>query len=544
MATTKSKTINNLPAKTTPADTDIAAIGNTGTANMRKVTFANIANYILNKLTSKSYSALTTTAKTLTGAINELKSGSATKDEIAPKQIASITDLSTVPLGSQGYAQFDASVSPTGGTAYFTYWCTGVNDRRSIYAIYTAESKARMFVNVLHDSAATTWKGWREIPAMVDVDANTAGRLGVLVNVNLDDMHTDATCGLYWINTTSSDITGTKPVDANGGHGLFIVKKQTTVWRQFYVSISNNNLPVAVWRQYDNTNNVWTAWTSNWMHKTVANSPHFNTAGINSATLLTADTDVNQLLTGEYYWASASTRPGANIPDNTAVRGRIWAIDSGGSDVYCTQICYTSNYNWFVRYCTSRSAYTWTDWRAIPTRAEVDANTAGRIGMIQDPCDLDDYKTDAHCGIYWLNCTIANIANKPTEVAQGLLFVMKQSDKYIRQFYVSVTNTLNTDSKFRYYNATSDTWTTWNDGTWWSRFRPQSYQLVYGSMTGITENQDLNDMKSPGNYYCGLGTIAVTLANCPVSNAGFSMHVEQFAGGTNWRFRFPDLVRT
>lgn len=49
----QTKTINSLPAKTTPVDTDIAAIGNTGTANMRKVTLLSIANYILNKLPVK-----------------------------------------------------------------------------------------------------------------------------------------------------------------------------------------------------------------------------------------------------------------------------------------------------------------------------------------------------------------------------------------------------------------------------------------------------------------------------------------------------------
>lgn len=80
-----------------------------------------------------------------------------------PKQLSGITGLSDIPLGSNGYAQFDASVSPTGATAYFTYWCTGTNDRRSIIAVYTADSTAKAYVNVLHNSDGVTWKGWKSI---------------------------------------------------------------------------------------------------------------------------------------------------------------------------------------------------------------------------------------------------------------------------------------------------------------------------------------------------------------------------------------------
>lgn len=81
----------------------------------------------------------------------------------APKQLSGITSLSDIPLGSNGYAQFDASVSPTGATAYFTYWCTGTDDRRSIIAVYTADSVAKAYVNVLHNADGVTWKGWKSI---------------------------------------------------------------------------------------------------------------------------------------------------------------------------------------------------------------------------------------------------------------------------------------------------------------------------------------------------------------------------------------------
>lgn len=116
-------------------------------------------------------------------------------------------------------------------------------------------------------------------------------------------------------------------------------------------------------RQTASGGNTWTDWQK--VNTNDANGPHFATGGSISGTLLATDTDINQLLTGEYYWASASYRPSANIPDNTAVRGRLWALDSGGQDIYCAQILYTSNFNWFVRYCTSKSSYAWTEWKQI-----------------------------------------------------------------------------------------------------------------------------------------------------------------------------------
>lgn len=129
-------------------------------------------------------------------------------------------------------------------------------------------------------------------------------------------------------------------------------------------------------------NGVWAdAWIK--VGSAESNSPHFGTGTSAAGTLLATDTDINQLLTGEYYWASASYRPSANIPDNTAVRGRLWALDSGGQDIYCAQICYTSNFNWYIRYCTSKSSYTWTEWKQMVTRDEFAALEA-RVAALEN----------------------------------------------------------------------------------------------------------------------------------------------------------------
>ena len=44
-----------------------------------------------------------------------------------------------------------------------------------------------------------------------------------------------------------------------------------------------------------------------------------------------------------------------------------------------------------------------------------------------------------------------------------------------------------------------------------------TYALKGG--TAILENADLNDYRTPGNYYCDSDSIVATLKNCPVSHA-------------------------
>lgn len=74
------KKITALQENTTAADNDLYVIGNAGSATMRKFTFANLANAVRDKLKTLQFNsgtnALTTTNKTLPGAINELNTKS------------------------------------------------------------------------------------------------------------------------------------------------------------------------------------------------------------------------------------------------------------------------------------------------------------------------------------------------------------------------------------------------------------------------------------------------------------------------------------
>jgi len=70
------KLMTDLTAKDAPSDTDLVAVGNNGSSALRKLTFASIANAIKTKLLTWTFTNLTTSSKTLPGAVNELNSNS------------------------------------------------------------------------------------------------------------------------------------------------------------------------------------------------------------------------------------------------------------------------------------------------------------------------------------------------------------------------------------------------------------------------------------------------------------------------------------
>ena len=75
------KKITDLATDAEVTDSDLMAVGNAGTSILKKLTFGNLANYIRDKLKTLTFSsgtnALTTTNKTLPGAVNELNSKAA-----------------------------------------------------------------------------------------------------------------------------------------------------------------------------------------------------------------------------------------------------------------------------------------------------------------------------------------------------------------------------------------------------------------------------------------------------------------------------------
>lgn len=66
-----------------------------------------------------------------------------------------------------------------------------------------------------------------------------------------------------------------------------------------------------------------------------------------------------------------------------------------------------------------------------------------------------------------------------------------------------------------------------------------SMDNVYGYGNAITSNSNLNDYTHPGSYYCQNATVAGSLTNTPISNAGFRLVVESL---TNTDVRFIQTI--
>ena len=69
------KVITALTEKTAAEDTDLFVVGDRGTATMKRFSFSALLSTIQEKLGTLTFPSLTTSTKTLPGAINELNSG-------------------------------------------------------------------------------------------------------------------------------------------------------------------------------------------------------------------------------------------------------------------------------------------------------------------------------------------------------------------------------------------------------------------------------------------------------------------------------------
>lgn len=72
--TITTKKVTDLTENSAPADEDLILVGNAGTAVLRKIKWSNILAAIKTKIASWAFDTLTTTDKTILGALNELNS--------------------------------------------------------------------------------------------------------------------------------------------------------------------------------------------------------------------------------------------------------------------------------------------------------------------------------------------------------------------------------------------------------------------------------------------------------------------------------------
>ena len=78
---------------------------------------------------------------------------------------------------------------------------------------------------------------------------------------DIDQMNTPEACGVWWLNISDTDVSGTKPTAAGQGI-LFVLRQSQNAYRQTYIGITQNQ---KVWNRYYNTNSAsWSAWAQEW----------------------------------------------------------------------------------------------------------------------------------------------------------------------------------------------------------------------------------------------------------------------------------------
>ena len=113
------KTVTELDEKTAPVDTDLFMAGDAGTATLKKFKWSNLLSAIKAKIAAWTFDTLTTTDKTLPGAVNELNSNM-TNRFFTPE---TTTNLNTI--SNSGIYWFNESCS--GNPANINGFCLHLN---------------------------------------------------------------------------------------------------------------------------------------------------------------------------------------------------------------------------------------------------------------------------------------------------------------------------------------------------------------------------------------------------------------------------------
>ena len=164
------KKMPDLVERTELDDTDLVAVGMSGTGTLRKSTIATLAAKIRDKLTSLTFSTFGTTAKTIPGAVNELNSGKVSNIDSAVisngTELPANADLnsyttvgvyysptgarsetiSNTPVTNAGYKLIVAQAGYTGTTYLVQIAILGAASNQCIY---------------MRNRTTSAWSGWR-----------------------------------------------------------------------------------------------------------------------------------------------------------------------------------------------------------------------------------------------------------------------------------------------------------------------------------------------------------------------------------------------
>lgn len=155
----------SLPSKTSPSNADMFLLEDT--EDTKKINYSALADAILNKLTSKTYSGLDTSAKNLVSAINELNSKS-------KGYILGITVTSTDTLKFKG--RFDSNT-------------LGNGDRQSVLMFGDANASTVYGVLRIYGNGTVQWRGYAQ-SGEVTASMDSKG----IISVNLPEVAYDTFC--------------------------------------------------------------------------------------------------------------------------------------------------------------------------------------------------------------------------------------------------------------------------------------------------------------------------------------------------------------
>ena len=158
------------------------------------------------------------------------------------------------------------------------------------------------------------------------------------------------------------------------------------------------------------------------------------------------------------------------------------------------------------------------------------------VQVVQENLDLNNI---IETGIYFFPQAYTPV-NIPVGVNGWLLVMKGSSSDIVKQvWYRQGTANANSYNTFERYKAGD----TWGD---WTRFLTEKdyYSALNIGNTNILENDDLNNYLTPGVYTCMSSTIANTLANCPHIGSNFKLIVNKNRGNNDTFYGYQMIVGT
>lgn len=161
MAASGETNFASLTEKTTPASGDMFLMEDS--EDTKKINYDKLADAILNKLTSKTYSGLETTAKNFVTAINELNSNKAESInnylDAGGQSIFDVIKATGTPIGIYAYTNIDdipESSDPKANYIRIIKMREAMVILKNGYALYAASASAGQWVQVWYKFSGTT----------------------------------------------------------------------------------------------------------------------------------------------------------------------------------------------------------------------------------------------------------------------------------------------------------------------------------------------------------------------------------------------------